>query len=281
MNMAGHPYKNQPDYAFWNRSVTGVTDVDVVVQGQFEISKQDRIATAGSCFAQHISRFLLEEDYNYLITEPAHPILPAHLRETFSYGIYSARFGNVYTARQLLQLFERAYGQFVPIDEVWTNDQGQLVDPFRPGIQKDGFVDLREYRADREHHFASVRRMFEDADVFMFTLGLTECWMSSRDGAAFPLAPGVKGGTYNASDYVLKNFTVSEVIQDLRAFACKLRKVNHGCKVLLTVSPVPLMATAEDRHVVVATAYSKSVLRVAAERAVEDLDGFTTFLPTR
>ncbi len=37
---------------------------------------------------------------------------------------------------------------------------------------------------------------------------------------------------------------------------------------ILTVSPVPLMATMTDRHVLQATVYSKSVLRVAAEEMV-------------
>ena len=37
-------------------------------------------------------------------------------------------------------------------------------------------------------------------------------------------------------------------------------------RMILTVSPVPLAATAEDRHVLAATTYSKSVLRVAAEQ---------------
>jgi hypothetical protein len=37
--------------------------------------------------------------------------------------------------------------------------------------------------------------------------------------------------------------------------------------VILTVSPVPLVATATDQHVLVATTYSKSVLRVAADKA--------------
>jgi hypothetical protein len=36
-------------------------------------------------------------------------------------------------------------------------------------------------------------------------------------------------------------------------------------KLILTVSPVPLVATAESRHVVESTCYSKSVLRVASE----------------
>jgi hypothetical protein len=44
----------------------------------------------------------------------------------------------------------------------------------------------------------------------------------------------------------------------------------------VTVSPVPLAATAEDRHVLVATNYSKAVLRVAADMLAR-LDGVAYF----
>jgi hypothetical protein len=53
--------------------------------------------------------------------------------------------------------------------------------------------------------------------------------------------------------------------------------VNPDAKVILTVSPVPLMATAVDRHVLVSTTYSKAVLRVAAEAASQTLEGVHYF----
>jgi hypothetical protein len=50
-------------------------------------------------------------------------------------------------------------------------------------------------------------------------------------------------------------------------------------RVLLTVSPVPLVATYEDRHVVVSTTYSKSVLRVAADEVTRQRD-FVDYFPS-
>jgi hypothetical protein len=44
-----------------------------------------------------------------------------------------------------------------------------------------------------------------------------------------------------------------------------VRKINPKLKIILTVSPVPLTATATNDHVLSATIYSKSVLRVACE----------------
>ena len=50
-----------------------------------------------------------------------------------------------------------------------------------------------------------------------------------------------------------------------------LRGVNPGLRLILTVSPVPLTATASGAHVLAATTYSKSVLRaVAGDLAAQD-----------
>ena len=52
-----------------------------------------------------------------------------------------------------------------------------------------------------------------------------------------------------------------------------MRAVNPKLKILLTVSPVPLTATATDQHVMVATMQSKSILRaVAGALAGDDPD---------
>jgi hypothetical protein len=76
----------------------------------------------------------------------------------------------------------------------------------------------------------------------------------------------VEGGTFNPKKYEFYNQSVEEVIEDLTAFRAALLAVNPQAQIILTVSPVPLVATAEDgEHVLSATTYSKSVLRVAAE----------------
>jgi len=182
--------------------------------------------------------------------------------------VYSARYGNVYTSRQLLQLLRRAYGRFIPADDVWE-ESGRFFDPFRPSIQPNGFATRQEYDADRAQHFAAVRRMFEQADVFVFTLGLTECWISREDGATYPMCPGTVAGRFDPQRHVLLNLTVDDVIDDMRSFVAELRAVNPSVKLVLTVSPVPLSATALDRHVWVSTTASKAVLRVAAEQLMQ------------
>lgn len=262
-----HPYADIPDYARWDRAIATQppSAVDPVVRCPFTITPAQAVVTAGSCFAQHIARYLKQAGFNFLVTEPGHPMLEHGIADAFNYGVFSARFGNIYTSRQLEQLWRRAYGGFEPHDSAWERPDGRLVDPFRPTIQPGGFRTRQELEADRRQHLAAVRRAFEQLEVLVFTLGLTECWMRSSDGAVFPVAPGVAGGVFAPERYVLLNLDVNDVVADMTRFIVSLRERNAAARVILTVSPVPLNATALDRHVLVSTTYSKAVLRVAAE----------------
>ncbi len=234
----------------------------------FGIGRSDRIATAGSCFAQHIARTLVAQGFDYLVTETG--------PEDQGFGLYPARFGNIYTARQLLQLFQRAYGLFEPRRAAWRVDGGWL-DPFRPTVHGSGLPTPEDVLADRARHLDAVRRMFESADVFVFTLGLTEAWIDGDDGSVLPLAPGVVGAAEAQASADFHNFTVEEVTGDLLAFVDAFRILKPDVRIILTVSPVPLVATYGDRHVLTATTYSKAVLRVAAEQVSRAHEGVVYF----
>lgn len=273
-----NPYQNLPDYQFWRRAVERLAkaNVDPVVRASFKLKKNDKVATAGSCFAQHIARTLVKNGFSYFVSECGDG-LSLDESQRRNYGVFSARFGNLYTTRQLLQLFDRAYGRFTPTESAWVRSDGKLVDPFRPQIEPDGYTSVEDLERSREEHFKSVREMFEQLDVFVFTLGLTEAWRSRIDGAVYPLAPGVAAGEMDAEKYEFVNFTASEVTSDLQLFVLRLLRVNPRARVILTVSPVPLIATYEDRHVMVSTTYSKSALRVAAEEICQRNTSCTYF----
>jgi hypothetical protein len=278
--VADQPYRSLPDKAFWRRAVASRKMAAVDPVGSFDavIRSDTRVATAGSCFAQHISRHLEQSGFNYYVAECGHPILPPDIRQAHNYGLFSCRYGNIYTARQLLQLFRRAYGQFTPQEGAWHQGPGVVLDPFRPTTQPGGYCSDVEMRLDRAQHLSAVRNMFETLDLFVFTRGLTECWRSRADGAAFPLCPGVEGGTFDPEKYEFYNQTVEDVVEDLTLFRDGLKKVNPAAEIILTVSPVPLVATAEqDEHVLSATTYSKSVLRVAAETLKRRFDNVHYF----
>ncbi len=277
--MAPHPYSNLPDHAYWRRAVAnvGADGLDPVVGVPFQFGPKDSVATAGSCFAQHIGRYLKAGGYNFLLTEPTPPMMGPSAAQALNYGVFTARYGNIYTSRQLVQTFDRAYGRFTPRESLWLGAAGAVIDPFRPNIQPRGFGSEKELEIDRERHLRAVRQAFETLDVFVFTLGLTEMWRSREDGAAFPVCPGVVGGEFSRERHEFVNLSVDDVVGDMRDFIARLRGVNPGSRVILTVSPVPLVATAEPRHVLCSTSYSKSVLRVACEMLTRGLDRVAYF----
>ena len=264
---AVHPYVGLPDRQFWRKAVAAISasEVDPVWRVPFVIDPSMKVATAGSCFAQHISAALRGSGMSYYVAEPPPAGLSVSEADRRQYGVFSARYGNVYTARQLTQLFDRAYGRLLPVYGAWERTDGRYVDAFRPQVEPDGFDDAKQVEEARTEHLAAVRRMLETLDVFVFTLGLTEAWLSKRDGAVFPLAPGVAGGAMNFDEYEFVNFSVRDVADDLMQFRAKLLSVNPQARIVLTVSPVTLIATYENEHVLVATTYSKAVLRVAAD----------------
>ncbi|WP_210163778.1 GSCFA domain-containing protein [Methylosinus sp. LW3] len=277
-----NPYSDIPAVQFWKKSVAAVKipDLDPVVNPKFKLSKNAKIATAGSCFAQHIARTLSKSGFDYLISEAAPPGMSAERAHELNYGVYSARYGNIYTVRQLVQLLDRVLGKFHPQEDCWERPDGKFVDPLRPQIEPEGFAVPSEVRAARDEHLKAVTSMLRDMDVFIFTLGLTEGWRSRHDGTVYPLAPGVVAGKPSPHLYEFKNFTVSEVITDLDRTVELIKIINPACKIILTVSPVPLIATYEPEHALVATTYSKSVLRVAAEHASrthENVEYFPSF----
>lgn len=262
MNAAyNHPYRNLPDYAFWKQGVAEAKKetFDPVVSVPFLISKDDKVATAGSCFAQHISKAIAADGFNFLQTEaPGGAGTP----------IYSARYGNIYTCKQLRQLFDQAYGLFIPKDKAWRRKDGRFVDPFRPQEFIEGFENVDEVLKERKIHLEAVRNLFESANAFVFTLGLTESWIATTDGSALPVPPGVMSSPEEIADYVPVNQNVAAMTSDLLEFVDKLRSVNPSINIILTVSPVPLVATFEKRHVLVSNTYSKSALRVVAEQVI-------------
>jgi hypothetical protein len=113
--------------------------------------------------------------------------------------------------------------------------------------------------------------------VLVFTLGLTEAWHRPADGVVLPLAPGVASAAAPMAEFAFVNFSHEQVLADMRAFLWLLKSVNAKVRVVLTVSPVPLVATYEPRSVMASTAYSKAVLRTVAQELVNEFDWVAYF----
>ena len=268
-----HPYQSQPNRAFWARSVARDWNAgDLVNASAPLLMPEDRIVSAGSCFAANIVPHLEAAGYSYLRTE-----IMDDSEDRFHYGSYSAAYGNIYSARQFRQLVDRCLGNFRPAEDRWSLGDA-VIDPFRPGLLYPA-EDEAEFDITTAAHLERTREAFAQATVLIFTLGLTEAWASKIDGAVFPACPGVVAGTFDPDRHHFVNFRVGEIVEDMRAALTALRSINPALRVLLTVSPVPLVATATGEHVYAANFYSMSALRAAAEE-VASLEKDVVYFPS-
>jgi hypothetical protein len=257
------PYSNLPAFQFHSRTMRGAhpSRFDPVTSPKFTFDSEASIMTMGSCFAQHLSQWLIKNQFNLL------------LREQDSYqggGMFSANYGNVYTVQQAHQLFDRAFGLYRANDELYIDENGSFFDPLRPADTPIGLRSKQEVLDNRLTHESIVKELFLSADVLVFTLGLTEAWLRSSDGAILPIAPGVIAGEYDENLYEFHNYSYQETYLSLSKLLIKLNEVNPRCEVLLTVSPVPLAATYETKHVSVSSMASKSILRAVVEQTIKE-----------
>lgn len=259
------PYQNRPRTAFWRTAVSGRTPKTVksVSNAGLKLKTTDRVMTAGSCFAQHIAARLKRHGFNVLDYEPAPKRTSKEWRAAHGFDVYSARYGNIYYARQLVQLIEEAEGYFTPEDWIWSKND-RVYDALRPSIEPMGWATESEVIEQRKEHLHAVRRLVRDADVFVFTLGLTEGWEHTESGTVYPTAPGTIAGSWDPSTVRFHNFTFPEIVSDMERVFELVRNVNPDVQFLLTVSPVALAATATENNVLVANSYSKSTLRSVA-----------------
>ncbi len=275
-----HPYADLPRRSFWKKFVSDTPWRDLALNDRpkFRLQRGARLATAGSCFAQHIARYMRNAGMAPYIAEPAHALMQQYGGDLDSYTQFSARYGNIYTSRQCLELFQQALG-LMPMVEDFVEDRGRWFDLLRPNAIKQGFSSLTEARADRAYHLGRVRLMFETTEVFVFTLGLTECWFNAETGHTYPACPGTVKGSYHPTLHQFRNLGFAEVVADLEALIDGLGRVNPSLKIIFTVSPVPLVATHSEQNVLVASSYSKAVLR-AAVGEVERRHAHVAYFPS-
>lgn len=276
-NMNKNPYLEQSDVAFWSRSVSRNFQAKSLFMDESQpalFRKDDLVVSAGSCFASNLIPWIEKEGLEYLRTE-APPAQFEKLSENLGYRNFSAAYGNIYTARHLRQLYEQALGIRVPNEDRWHID-GKVIDPFRPGLAYPAESDA-EFDLLKASHLKAVLEAFHSATVFVFTLGLTEAWQSKIDGSVFPACPGTISGEFDETKHEFQNFSVPEITEDLTNFITLVRESNPHLRFVITVSPVPLVATATTSHVLLASTYSKSVLRVVAEQVSSQLDDVSYF----
>ncbi len=266
-----HPYQDLPARAFWRVSVAepSIEEIGDVWQPKFSVDPDARLITAGSCFAARIGRALIDHGMNWYDAELPPPGLSEQERSLRHYREFSFRTGNIYTAAALKQWIFWAFSRSEPSTEFWIEGE-RFHDPFRFAVDPDGHESLDAMLAARTRTFSAIRDALTTASCFIITLGQTEAWIHRTDGTVYPVCPGTVRGRFDPAAHEFRNYSFGEVHRDLSETIEALHEINPGLRILLTVSPVPLTATASGGHALVANTHAKSTLRaVAGQLALE------------
>ena len=130
---------------------------------------------------------------------------------------------------------------------------------------------------DHLHHFSGgkekIAALLRQAQLIIYTVGVAPCFFEAATGKfVMPERSEAVLGAVRGK-YIFRNTSVDENFENLRKIILLIRKENPNCKFVFSLSPVPLAATLENRSAMEADCLSKSILRVAVERLLQNVDG--------
>ena len=119
---------------------------------------------------------------------------------------------------------------------------------------------------DMRTRYLDVMAQAIDADVVIITLGYVETWYDTELDLYLNIAPPPKLCKAQPDRFEFRVLGFNDVLDALNEIYALLKKHRtKPLKMLLTVSPVPLVSTFRDVDILVGNTYSKSVQRAAAE----------------
>ena len=193
------------------------------------VEENTKVSSIGSCFAEEILVWLQQNNFNTV--QPG--------------------WGMVYNPRNIKLIVKGAleYETFDPTERLWDFGDGDIRTPY---------VKCQTLRPVRlgstvEKALAMERAVFEkfaavlkSVDLLIITLGQTEYWHTEGDKEyPFYAAPwaGIEDGK---EKHRFSNLTQTEVRGDLQETIDLLKKHNPKLKILVSVSPVPLVASTQN-----------------------------------
>ncbi|MEK8031872.1 GSCFA domain-containing protein [Ideonella sp. DXS29W] len=200
------------------------------------VSKTTPIVAFGSCFATNISNYLHKRGFNVLTRREG--------------SAYVTKMGDgIVNTFAILQQFEWAWLNKVPQGHFWH------------GYSAEEFGYDEAVRLE-------TRRLFDTADVFIITLGLSEIWYDEPTGAVFWRA--VPLDKFDESRHRFRVSTVEENKRNLHEIRRLIRQFRPDAHIVITISPIPLTATFRPVSCVSANAVSKSILRAAVDEVYRE-----------
>ena len=229
---------------------------------KFRFGKQTRFFAIGSCFARNIEEYLARLNLQVPSREISFPQSEVNLDSRVNDLIVK------YTPPSILAELADAFDDTradpaldAGLVEVGPDEWYDLNLPgFYPGV-------TRARALQRRREVRDYFRRIREADVVVMTLGLIEAWKDEETGAFICNLPARRVVQKYPRRFSLRVLDYEECLACVREILDRLHGVAPQAKVILTTSPVPMVRTFTGADVVVANAYSKSVLRAVCGAA--------------
>ena len=195
------------------------------------LDREASVVAFGSCFASHITRYLVALGFNVAAKK-------------FKGSYVNTMGDGMVNTHAIRQQFEWAWLGRQPKVELWRGYDGAIL----------GYT--RQVRQD-------TRAMFDSADVFIITLGLSEVWYDEPTGEVFWRA--VPREHLDPSRHKFRTVGFGENLENIRTIHRLIREHRPQAAIIFTLSPIPLVATFRPIPCTVADSASKSVLRAALD----------------
>ncbi|MEL6573304.1 MAG: GSCFA domain-containing protein [Pseudomonadota bacterium] len=234
--------------------VAHTASADFVVQGWAPdapaIDKDTRITAFGSCFAANISKWLGKRNYRVSTKDPD------------AQNAYVVRIGEgMVNSFVIRQQFE------------WAWENKTFDEPLWHGYDKEVYGYDESVRTQ-------TKALFDNTDVFILTFGLSEVWYDAQTDNVFWRS--VPKQSYDPERHLFRVSSVEENRDNIDAIYQLIRKHRPDAKIIITLSPIPLIATFRDESCITANSVSKSILRVAIDDVMcsRKAEGYLHYWPS-
>jgi len=115
-----------------------------------------------------------------------------------------------------------------------------------------------------------IKEEFNKHSGFVITFGLAEVWRDKETGGVF--WRGVPNDVFDPKKHESVVSKVQDNIDNIKTIISLIRTHCGNKPIIITLSPVPLNATFQQRPCIVSDCVSKSILRVAVDEALRDVN---------
>jgi len=240
---------------------------------KFQLSKENSFFLIGSCFARGLERILAFRGFDVRSASEEFKRWELQYEKASAIGIT-----NRYNSASICnEVNWHVLGNGAPEETLIETHNGLYFDPHATPVVAP--ASLEEQRARRKV-WTGICQNIVKVDVVVITLGLVEVWYDKEVGIYCNSAPDARLAKKYPDRFEIHFLNYNDNMKNLERIHSILTAENPDIKIIVTVSPVPLLKTFSLDDIVTANTYSKSTLRaVAADfvRSHSNVDYFPSY----